>query len=649
MKLSERAIFISFYEEMDILCQRVLHEMNVEIPTFQISKNEKMEDVKERLEARLSEGVSLVICRGLVGAIIREMFPVTVLEVQQSSADILRILLPYQGKATRIGVLESAAFCRQVQEIAELLHLEVSYFPVKNMADFWTNCEKAEKMGVEVLIGGTWGKVYPSAVHIPYIAVEYSEKAVRSCLEDTLQMFDKLFHEEEKKDYLNTLLNYSSEGIISVDHDGKINKANRTAARMLQYSRRELYQKEIQTLFPQYSDCASFLDKTLEHNVVISYGQRQFILSRIPILVENEVTGSVFFINEENKIREADRQLRLSASKKGLVAKRHFESMSFCSPQMQEILNQAMIYSKMSSTILITGETGTGKEFFAQSIHNASLRSTGPFVAVNCGALSSSLLESELFGYAEGAFTGAKKTGKAGIFELAHGGTIFLDEIGEIDAAVQSRLLRVIQEREVMRLGDDKVIPIDVRIIAATNRDLKAEADRGTFRMDLYYRLNVLGIELPPLRKRSGDIYPLAIQLLDEKNHELGCKVTGFDKDTKEFLETYAWPGNIRELSNVVEKMVALTQSGEVRFSKVRSALPYEITQWRKQKKNPAELDTGIQGRTLEEIEKQVILERLEECGGNKTAAAQSLGIGKTTLFRKLSQMQQLDSSEKNQ
>lgn len=308
--------------------------------------------------------------------------------------------------------------------------------------------------------------------------------------------------------------------------------------------------------------------------MVIIYKEKRLILTRIPILAENEVTGAVFFLNSEKKISEADRQLRLTSTKKGFIAKRSFETMIFHSPVMLETVNRAKVYSKMNSTVLLTGETGTGKEFFAQSIHNASPRRNGPFVAVNCSAFSTSLLESELFGYEEGAFTGAKKAGKAGVFELAHGGTIFLDEIGEIDATVQSRLLRVIQEREVMRLGGDRVIPIDVRIIAATNRDLKKETEKGKFRLDLYYRINVLNIEIPPLRRRLEDIYPLARQLLNEKNELLQCKVTGFDARTLNFFSKYSWPGNIRELSNIIEKVVALTQSGEVQFDVIAPTLP---------------------------------------------------------------------------
>lgn len=216
-------------------------------------------------------------------------------------------------------------------------------------------------------------------------------------------------------------------------------------------------------------------------------------------------------------------------------------------------------YSQVDSTILLTGETGVGKEVFAHLIHSFSKRSEGPFVAVNCAAIPENLLESELFGYVEGAFTGAKKGGKTGLFELAHQGTIFLDEIGELAESLQAQLLRVLQEGEVMRLGDERVIPINIRVIAASNRDFEKMVEEGRFRADLYYRLNILDIPIPSLRERIADIPLLCNFFIEELEPGIRRNIRGFTADAMKILQNYHWPGNIRQLRNIVERAMILS------------------------------------------------------------------------------------------
>lgn len=227
---------------------------------------------------------------------------------------------------------------------------------------------------------------------------------------------------------------------------------------------------------------------------------------------------------------------------------------------MDSVISDAMTYSYSDSNILICGETGTGKELFAQSIHNSSPRKNHPFVAINCSALPENLLESELFGYVEGAFTGASKGGKMGFFELAHKGTIFLDEIGDVSPNLQSRLLRVLQEREVVRLGSDTVIPVDVRVISATNKNLKEEVANGRFRQDLLYRLDVLELNLPPLRNREQDALFLLSQLISYEHERTGCILTGLSEEGASLITQYPWPGNIREMRNFCQRLSILTQ-----------------------------------------------------------------------------------------
>ena len=300
---------------------------------------------------------------------------------------------------------------------------------------------------------------------------------------------------------------------------------------------------------------------------------------------------------------------------------------------MELAIKLAKEYAVTDSTVLIIGESGTGKELMAQGIHNASNRKEGPFVAVNCAALPESLIESELFGYAEGAFTGANKGGKQGFFELAHGGTIFLDEIGEIPDFIQTRLLRVLQEREVMRVGGDRVIPVDIRVVAATNRKLWDLVKEGKFRSDLYFRLNVLHMELPPLRHRMEDI-PILVDFFLQKMGSRLC-FEDFSDKLKNFFLTYSWPGNIRQLENIIERI----QLGVQKF-KGENAFINDIlneTEDEDCQLNPNEA-IMVQFGTMEEIEKQVINKMMELNDHNKTVVAEKLGISRTTLWKKLSE-----------
>jgi DNA-binding NtrC family response regulator len=298
------------------------------------------------------------------------------------------------------------------------------------------------------------------------------------------------------------------------------------------------------------------------------------------------------------------------------------------SPEMQQIFDTVRQVAASRATVLIQGESGTGKELIAKAIHRLSPRKHGAFIPVHCAALSSTLLESELFGHEKGAFTGAAERRK-GRFELADGGSLFLDEIGEIDASVQVKILRALEERRFERVGGQESIDVDTRLIAATNRDLKKMVAEGKFREDLYYRLYVVVIHLPALRERTGDIPLLLKHYLDVFNQENGRSIEGFSPDALDLLTAYPWPGNVRELRNVVEQMVVLTRSQRLG---VRDLPPHL---------REAGASRGIiqaEGGTLEELEKRAIQQALKEAGGNRTHAAEKLGISRRTLHRKIAE-----------
>jgi len=324
----------------------------------------------------------------------------------------------------------------------------------------------------------------------------------------------------------------------------------------------------------------------------------------------------------------------------GHVAKYTFEDILGNSNKIKDAIEKAYRFGAVDATVLIYGETGVGKEFFAHAIHNVSPRREGPFITVNCAAIPDNLLESELFGYAEGAFTGAKKGGKRGYFEMADGGTIFLDEISEMSDKLQTKLLRVLQEREVMRLGDDRLITVDVRVIAATNSDLRKLVKEKLFRADLFYRINVLSLVVPPLRERREDIPFLLDYFLNIFCKKYNKKIKGIEPEGIELFYQYDWPGNTRELQNIMEQLVILTDGNYISADLVRESLMISTPDYLSVSSSPSSQFENIveQELTLKtDLDSQTaILKALAAADGNKKKAAEILGISRTTLWRRM-------------
>ena len=368
---------------------------------------------------------------------------------------------------------------------------------------------------------------------------------------------------------LDILLQVIDDGVIGIDSKGAIFLYNENAVEIIGYKIEDVINREGVKLFPQipFRDVLENLQSVKE--ILIKINGVDLIVSVDPIIHSERLYGAVAIIRRFSDAERKHNRLRAKVIGKGHKAKYNFTDITGESDSIKKSVEIAKRMARSNSSILITGESGTGKEIFAQAIHNNSKRKNFQFVAVNCGALPESLLESELFGYEEGAFTGARKGGKPGLFELAHNGTLFLDEIGEMPPSLQMRLLRVLQEREVMRLGGDSIINVDIRIIAATNKNLKEMMEKGEFREDLYYRLNVLPLKLAPLRHRKKDILPLVEQFKREFRGSFELF-----PDAEELLLAHSWKGNVRELKNYVEYLVSL----EVKEVDIKD-LPFEIAE----------------------------------------------------------------------
>ncbi|WP_352407076.1 sigma-54 interaction domain-containing protein [Acetoanaerobium noterae] len=441
------------------------------------------------------------------------------------------------------------------------------------------------------------------------------------------------------KEILNVILNNAYEWLVIIDDKGYIMMMSKG------------YKEFIGDMVPEGKHVTEVIENTKLHDIVktgktqigeiqIIKGQ-QVIASRLPIIKDNKIIGAIGkvifkditdFYDMSKKIITMEKEIKYYKDqlKKQKSAKYSFSNIIGESKSLMEVKNICQRAAMSDSNVLIMGESGTGKELFAHAIHNASDRASGPFVKINCAAIPSELLESELFGYEGGAFTGAKKEGKVGKFELANGGSIFLDEIGDMPLQMQVKLLRVLQEREIERIGSTKTRPINVRIISATNKNLEEEVKTANFREDLYYRLNVMSVNIEPLRKRKDDIRPLAKALVKKLSSQMGVHVDSISEKAMAALEAYDWPGNIRELENVIERSINLLDSD--RIIKV-STLPVHITQSHK-------THVYIAGSTLKEqlydVEKSIILECLNENQGNKQKTANDLDMSRTSLYQKL-------------
>lgn len=471
-------------------------------------------------------------------------------------------------------------------------------------------------------VSGPQEKVHPHTLGIVIAAAKAIENHLR------LQRV----HQElvEMHEYAKTVMSSISEGLIAIDENSRVTWINTVGANLLGTSVQDAVGRPLQEIEPEllfmvdvmHNPEGDYFDK--EIRIKNNKGHSHFTATARPIIVNRQTIGVVAILREFKSVH------RLVTNYSGARARFTFNDLIGESQPFQRARFLAYRAARSDSTVLLVGETGTGKELFAHAIHNESRRADGPFVAVNCAALPRELIASELFGYEEGAFTGARRGGCPGKFELAHGGTIFLDEIGDMPLEAQVALLRVLQDKQVVRLGGHRVIPVDVRVIAATHHDLEEQVRMGRFRQDLFYRLNIISIRIPPLRERQGDICLLARYFVKRTARHLGKEVEGIDQEAMQLLTTYCRPGNVRELENVLESAISVSCSRVLRTEDLPERLkkvPF---------KSPTDNLAASESLSLQEMERQTILATLKRFNGNIARSARALGIARNTLYYKM-------------
>lgn len=634
---------------------RMLHEL---VPTMAEQARVDVLDmgfdqaVTRIRQLQQEQGVDVVVAAGSNGDYLRQHLDTPVVLVKVGGFDLMRALAQAKQLSARVGMVTYEGMAPDLSPYADLFQLEVLQRSYQTEDEARWAVQSLREAGVDVVVGTGTAADQADALggHGVFL---YSKDAVREALADAVEVARAARIEVAKRERLGTILTQMSEGVIAVDAQEVIETLNPTMANWLGIEAVQWQGQRLSAMCPELSLAQTLRDGQSDVERIEQVRGKSLIVSRTPIVEQGRLTGAVLICQDPIRIQRVDRHIR-SKSRAATPSVQHgLDDFLGHSQVAVQLRQQAQRCARSPATVLLVGESGTGKELIAQGIHRASDRRDMPFVAVNCAAVAESLLESELFGYEEGAFTGARRGGKIGLFEAAHGGTIFLDEVGEMPLSLQARLLRVLQAREVLRVGATEPTPIQVRVIAATHRNLREHVARGLFRLDLLYRLDILRLEVPPLRDRVEDIELIAHTLFRKVCQQMGLRHAVEPLWLSLLIDKapgHAWPGNVRELENVIERLVVQWQA-DTGHEASEPALLAQLAQrapeiFASQKKSesengsapslPVAKQTWVHTRQVHE--RQRIEEALARCHGDREAAARLLGISRTTLWRKLRQ-----------
>lgn len=566
----------------------------------------------------------VLIARGGTAEELRQQVDLPVVDIPIMFQDIAAALLQARQYGPRMGVVGYGNFLNHLDDLSPILDGEIFQVVARTTEETRQSIQKLQSIGCDVIIGGYLQVEIAEELGLHHVLLDLYEDSLMEAYQQAETVVDSILRNARKQEELHTILSTTKEAYIAVDRAGLLTVANPAALRLAQISTGKVIGQPLTQVFPAMSALLEVLHSGQERlRETLKLGTTDILCDMIPLhMQDGKLVGAIATFNDVDSISKNEYLIRSRLHGKGLRAVYTFDQIIYAGRRMEDLIHTAKRYAAADASVLIVGETGVGKEMFAQSIHNASDRRKGPFVAINCASIPESILESELFGYEEGAFTGARRNGKPGYFELAHGGTIFLDEIAEMPVQLQARLLRVLQEKCVMRLGGDQVIPIDVRIIAATNQNLGEMIGEGKFRSDLFYRLNVLTLQIPPLRERPEDIPVLAEAYLRRRGSGLRLA-----SDAAEALKRSDWRGNVRQLNNFLERLDVIVGQRLVRAADVEAQLKVDGALLAAKPLHSAEMRRPL-------VTKETLRDALTQSGGSRQAAADMLGIHRSTVWR---------------
>jgi propionate catabolism operon transcriptional regulator len=577
-------------------------------------------------------GVDAFISAGANGGLLRHAVRAPVATIQLGGLDILQALIDARRRSRRVGVILYGQTLAELDAIQGLLKIEVAQRAYRTPGDALRAFTELREAGCDTIVGTSIVVEMAEAAGLDGL-LAYSLASVRQGFDEAIELARVARMEAERYAQLNGVLHTLEHAVLAVDRSNQVIAANPPMQRILSAHGGPVLGRDLATLHPALSLQDTLDSGTSDRARVLTIAERHWIANRTPIRVQGEITGAALTLYDARAIHEADNSLRIQQRRQQASARHRFDELEGRAPPFLQAVQTARRFARTDLTVLISGQSGTGKELFAQAIHNESPRADKPFIAVNCAAFSESLLESELFGYEDGAFTGARRGGKRGLFESAHSGTVFLDEIGDMPLALQTRLLRVLQEREVLRVGGTVPIPVDLRVIAASHQPLAEMVAQGRFRQDLYFRINTLRLSLPALRERPGDVLPMAerrVRLCLARLRAPARPAGPLLDAIRPRLQAYDWPGNVRELENVCERLAVFLLQFDAKQAIDWTTLPPECPELFDRPAEPRSVSAEDPAERMQDV--------LARHFGNHQATAQALGISRSTLWRRLKQ-----------
>jgi propionate catabolism operon transcriptional regulator len=605
-----------------------------EVRVFDRGFEDALRTLRERRAA--GEMVDAIVAAGANGAYLRDHADLPVVVVSASTVDAISALVRARRLSARVGVVNFIRVVPGVEQARELLTFEeIAQLPYVTPEEGRACVSELARRRFEVIVGP--GPICDLAEQAGLKAVLlYGTDSLAIAVQQAAEVARIARAEAVRREHLERVIDRLEVAIASVDASERIVSVNPSMQRLLGVSEAEALGRPLSAVVPQLGLQQVIDSGAAEHDLVEQLGSHTVVASRVPLKDQGRTRGAALVCLDATLVERVDQRLRSRHRPRRFEPRYALDEILGDSSAILRVRELAAQYAATDATVLVTGESGTGKELIAQGIHAASRRAKHPFVAINCAAFPETLLESELFGYEEGAFTGSRRGGRAGLFEAAHLGTIFLDEIGDLPVTLQTRLLRVLQERQVLRLGSNDPTPVNVRVVAATHRDLRQAMAAGQFRSDLYFRLHILPLHLPPLRERPGDVGVIASELLHRAlaRHGVPGAHARALQLVRPHLEGYAWPGNVRELENVLERVAVIFSAGTPPREGLEARLGLVLPELLGRPTSDAPGASPREERRRDELDR--LRRAVAECAGNVSEAARRLGIGRSTIYRKL-------------
>lgn len=582
-------------------------------------------------EQACRDGTSILISRGGTYEILCKHLDVPIVEIKVTAYDLIDSIKPLLPEGGPIGVMGYKNVVYGFDILASLLPVEIVKFEISCVEDVARVTDAYRKLGVSICVGDANIEMVAEQLHCPGIYISSRKLSIREAIEESRRILTSIKTQKHRSQQIIAVTDFMHDGIIAIDKHGTISICNHSAEKIFNITKEAVLGRDIRDVLPGCRLYEQLCVSQPQVGYLLPVGNTKVVINRTPVLVDGTVAGAVATFQDVSDLQHVEQKIRRSLADKGFSAHYTFAAIVHASDRMEQSIAMGREFAQYDTPVLIMGESGAGKEIFCQSIHNSSARRTGPFIAINCAAIPPSLIEAELFGYEQGAFTGAVSKGRAGIFELAHRGTVLLDEIGELPIHLQGRLLRVLAEKTIMRVGGDKMVPVDVRIICATNKHLQNMVHEGAFRRDLFYRINVLTLSVPSLNEcGAAHILTLAKHFIQHYSHRYNKKPLCLPAVVERHLVKRRYEGNVRELKGLMERCVILAS-----FEGLLAEMPSPVDQ--------AVPSSTVDARTAREampalrsVEDSYIREVFHKTGRNCQETCKILKISRSTLWRRL-------------